>query len=456
MSLAPIVSPLGRRLQTLRDWIWPASSSDPTLDLAPIIRRLYTLIGLGVIGFGLWAAATPLAGGVVSQGRVTVESNRKLVQHLEGGVVDKILVKDGQTVKAGEPLVRLRDVQSRGAYGAADENYWGLRATQARLEQEGRGAAVLVWPADLKAAGAASPEIARKMENERGAFASRRKELTDKNAVLEQRIEELTKQKEGAAAQRRAADDQLQNVRGELKDMRELYEKGLAIRSRVSSLERAGQALQGEAGERGGEMARLDAAMQETRLQIVQTRSERQSEITGLLEKTRNDLSEITGRRSSTADVLERATVRAPLSGVVMGLSVFSPGAVVKPGDTLMQIVPQGDALIIDAPIGLRDIDAVHVGLPARVQFTAFPRTAPRLMGSVSYVSADALPESQRSRSFYDARVVIGPQELSRLGALKLVPGMPVEVIVETRKRTALDYLVGPVLDLFSRSFREE
>ena len=454
MSLIPAKA-LRRRLGILRDWTWPASASDPSLDLAPIIRRLYGVIGLGVIGFWVWAAFTPLAGGVVSQGRVEVESNRKAIQHLEGGVVEAIMVKDGQAVQAGQVLVRLRDVQSKGAYGAADENYWGLRATQARLEQESHGAGALTWPADLKAAAIANPEVARKMDNERGSFLSRRKEMADKEAVLTQRSAELSQQRDGVEAQRHAAQDQLESVRGELKDMRALYEKGLATRSRVSALERSAQALEGDVGEKGADMARLVLAMQETRLQISQTRSEHQSEITAGLQKARNDLSDMAGRRTTTADVLERTTVRAPMSGVVMGMSIFTKGAVVRPGETIMQIVPQGEALIVDAEIGLRDIESIHMGLPARVQFSALPRTAPRLIGTVAYVSADAVVDAQRNRSFYDARIAIGPKELSRLGALKLVPGMPVEVIVETRKRTVMDYLLGPVLDVFSRAFRE-
>jgi len=446
---------LRRRLRVLRDWTWPASAMDQSLDFAPIIRRLYTVIGVGVVGFIVWAAVTPLAGGVVSQGRVTVESNRKAVQHLEGGVVDKIFVKDGQAVQAGEVLVRLRDVQSRGAYGAADENYWGLRATQARLEQETLGAINLAWPPDLKAAAAANPQVSRKLDNERGSFVSRRKELAEKQALLNQHSAELSQQKAGAESQHRAAEDQLQSVRSELKDMRDLFEKGLATRSRVSSLERSAQALEGEVGERNAEIARLALTMQETQLQISQTRSERQSEVTAALEKVRTNLSEIAGRRTATADVLERAAVRAPMSGEVMGLSLFSSGTVIRPGETIMQIVPQGKALIVEAEVGLRDIEAIRTGLPARVQFTAFPRTAPRLAGVVSYVSADAIADVQHNRSFYEARIAIEPKELSRLGALKLVPGMPAEIIVETRKRTVMDYLLGPMLDLFSHAFRE-
>ncbi len=455
MTLAPSSKPPRGRLRHLLGWMGPEPSHDPSLSLGPIIHQLYAVIGFGIIGFLLWAALTPLAGGVVSQGHVAVESNRKAIQHLEGGVVEQVLVKNGQTVSSGEVLVRLRDVQSRGAYGAADENYWGLRATQARLEQESRGAAVLAWPTDLKVAAASAPQIAQKLENERRAFSSRRRELADRQAVLAQRISELNQQKEGASAQRRASLDQLQSVNAELKDMRGLFEKGLATRSRVATLERTAQALEGEAGERGAEISRLTLAMQETQLQIRQTRSERQSEITASLAKTRNDISDMIGRRTMTGDVLERTTVRAPTAGVVIGLSVYTPGTVVKPGDTLMQIVPQGEALIVDAPVRLRDINAVHVGLPARVQFTAFPRTAPRLMGTVSYVSADALPDAQKNLTFYDLRIAINAQELRRLGALKLVPGMPAEVIVETRRRTVLDYLFGPIADLFSRAFRE-
>jgi HlyD family secretion protein len=455
MTLTPAPHASKTWLRTLRDWTWPARDEDPSLDTAPIVRTLYVVIGVGLAGFLAWMAVTPLSGGVVSQGRVAVESNRKAIQHLEGGVVDKILVHNGQAVTAGQVLVRLRDVESRGAYGALDENYWGLRAAQTRLEHESRGAGVLTWPADVQAAAAHSQQIAQKLQNERAAFISRRQELSDKDAILNQRIAELAQQREGAAAQRQAAEDQLMNVRDELKDMSGLYERGLATRSRVLALQRSAQALEGEAGERGAEVSRLRLSEQETKLQIVQAHSERQSEVTASLEKTRSDLSETQGRRTASGDVLDRSAVRAPMSGVVMGLTIFTPGAVVKPGDTLMQVVPQGETLIVDTAIGLKDIATVHVGLPARVQFTAFPRTAPRLLGSVTYVSADALPDPQHNQSFYDARIAINAREMARLGDLKLVPGMPVEVFVETRKRTAMDYLFGPVFDLFSRAFRE-
>jgi HlyD family type I secretion membrane fusion protein len=446
---------MSKPFAALRAWSWPADAAETTFDGAPVIRRIYAVIGLGLVGFLLWCALTPLSGGVVSQGRVAVESNHKAVQHLEGGIVERIFVKNGETVTAGQELVRLRDTQSRGAYGSVDENYWGLRATQARLEAEGRGMASLSWPADVAAAGNQSAAVALKLDAERQAFVSRRREMSDKQAVLTQRIDELERQRDGAEAQRASYQDQLESVRSELADMRGLYEKGLTTRSRVLALERSEQGLKGNVGERVAELARLDSAIQETHFQIGQTQSERRSEVGAALEKVRADLSDMEGRRSMAGDVLNRATVRAPVAGVVMGLNIFTPGGVIKPGDTLMQIVPQGEALIVDAAIGPKDIASIRPGQTARVQFTAFPRTAPRLTGSVSYVSADTLTDPQKEKSAYDARISISAEQLRRLGDLKLVPGMPVEVIVETRKRSAMDYLFGPVQDIFSRAFRE-
>jgi HlyD family type I secretion membrane fusion protein len=425
------------------------------LDSAPAVRRLYLVVIGGVVGFLAWSALTPLAGGVVAEGRVELEASRQYVQHLEGGQVDRVLVKDGQSVKAGQLLMSLKEVQSRGAFGAADENYWGLRATQARLEREIEDGGALEWPEDLKAAVARSAVVAQKVESERRAFNVRRKQLADAEAVLGQRIDELVQQQVGANARQQAAQNQLTNVRDELNDMRSLFEKGLATRSRVSALERSAQGLDGEIGERRADVSRLSATIRETRLQIVQLRSQQRVDAASSLERVRSELSDVQGRRTQTSDILDRASVRSAVDGVVTGLSASYSGAVIRPGDALMQIVPQNEVMIVNASVRLRDIESVRAGLPAKVQFIPFPRTAPRLEGKVSYVSADALVDGQHNRSFYQARITIPASELARLGQLKLVSGMPAEVVIETRKRTVLDYLAGPALDIFSKAFRE-
>jgi HlyD family type I secretion membrane fusion protein len=453
-SPQPIL-PAGNLGKRLRDWVWPPDGAEPSLDEAPVIRRIYAVILFGVVGFLICAALTPLAGGVISAGRVSVESNHKAVQHLEGGIVEKISVKDGDAVAAGQVLLSLKDIQSKGAFGAADERYWGLRALQARLEQESLMAGAVAWPADIVAAAGQSLAVQRQLALQRGAFTSRQRSLSAEQAIIRQQIAEEAQQKDAAAAQKKALESQLENVRSELKDMRGLLEKGLVTRPRVLQLERAAQSLEGDAVARGADVVRLSHAMQESQLRIGHLREERLSEVAAELDKVRAELAQVQGQRTATGDIFERTTVRAPISGVVVGLSVFTPGGVIKPGETLMQIVPQGEALIVESRIKPQDVDAVQVGQDAEVQFVAFARSAPRLKGAITYVSADAVVDAQGA-TFYQARVAIPPGELKRLGELKLVPGMPTETIVQTRKRTILGYLTSPVLEVFSRAFREE
>lgn len=431
------------------------SNQPPKSNTLPYILAGTAIVLVMFGGLGTWAAITPLSGAVIAPGVVTVYSMRKTVQHLEGGIVAEILVRDGDLVEKGQLLVRLDDTRVRSNLGILNGQLDVLRAREARLKAERDGLARVEFPA-LLAERRKSPGAADIMRGESAFFAARDVTLRGEIEILTKRISQLKEQVTGLRAQRRANQRQVGMIRQELTGVRQLYEKGYASKTRVLNLERSVEALKGENGGLIAEIARARSSVGETELQIIQLHKVFRQEVIEELRDVQAAIFDLRERRTAAADEARRIEITAPQSGAVFGLDVHTLGGVINPGQPILDIVPVTDELVVEARVAPYDIDKIQPGLLSTVRFSAFNmRSTPELVGTIAVTSADRLRDDASGQPYYLVRVRIAKEELSKLGNLKLVPGMPAEVFVNTGERTALSYLMKPLTDSLSRSFKD-
>ncbi|MCF4164735.1 HlyD family type I secretion periplasmic adaptor subunit [Zavarzinia compransoris] len=422
---------------------------------APVIA-IYLVILCGILAITVWAATAPLSEGAAMSGRVAVESNRQVVQHLEGGIVEAILVRDGSVVAAGDVLIRLSGVRALSQLQGLQERLYAVMARRARLLAERDEAAEIDFPTRLLVA-AKEPVIADQVRTQQLSFASRRATRDGQVAILNQRLDQLSRQRDGLNAQLSSAETQLAKIEEELAGLRRLYAQGLAPKTRLLALERAGADLTGRRGQLVAEIARNDVAAGETRLQIDQVMNTFAAGVMSDLEQVEQDLATLETQITAAQDQMTRTEIRAPVAGVVTNLAIHTVDAVIAPGAPLLDIVPQDQPLVIEAMVPPVDIDKVRPGEETEVRFSAFSlRKTPSVFGTVQRVSADLVNAGPDVPAYYLARVSVSSEEMTRLGGLEIVPGMPVEVIVNTGERTVLDYFVRPLVDMFARSLKEE
>jgi len=424
------------------------------------IRR-HMIAGAGVVALlvgvvGGWASTTQIAGALIAEGSVVVDSNVKKVQHPTGGVVGKVFVQDGDQVKAGQVLVQLDDTVTRANLAIVTKGLDELAARRARLEAERDGAQSINFPADLLAR-QADPVVATAIGNERKLFELRRSARAGQKAQLEQRIGQLKDEITGLTAQLNAKAEETRLINKELEGVRDLYQKNLVPLTRVNSLERDAAKLEGERGQLLAGVAQAKGKTSETQLQIIQIDQDLSSEVAKDLREVDAKNGELIERKVTAEDQLKRIDIRAPQDGVVLDSKVHTVGGVITAGDTIMQIVPESDKLQVEAKVNPRDIDQVQIGQAAVLRFSAFNlRTTPEVNGSVARVSADTTTDQRSGQSFYTIRVAMTQDEIAKLGDVKLIPGMPVEAFVQTGERTVLSYLIKPLHDQFMRAFREK
>lgn len=437
------------------------------LEHEPALRRPSTswkaqaVAGAAVIlgafgGFGGWAALASLSSAAIAPGQVTVSSNRQAVQHLEGGIVSELLVRDGDVVKAGDVLIRLDPTQARAQVGIIQGQLDALVALLSRLRAERDGAATIGFPEDLLARASADQALADAIASQQGLFAARQATLGGQISILRNRIVQLQGQKKGAAEQEQANHRQIDLIEDELTGLRSLYEKGYASRTRILALEREAERLRGERGEAQGTVARTEEAIGEARLQILQQEKAFKEDVAKELQDAQVRIADLSERLIAAKDVLERRELRAPRDGIVVGLAAHTVGGVISPGATVLEIVPIDDELVVEAQLQPLDIDNVHVGQPADIRFSSLKsRTTPVLEGRVETVSADALTDQRTGVTYFKTRVTVPRSELEKLHGQPLLPGMPAEVLIKTGDRTALDYMISPLTDIWAKSMRE-
>lgn len=421
----------------------------------PLVAGFVSLAVL-VGGFGWWSVGTEIAGAIVASGQLEVERNRQVVQHPDGGVVAEIAVKEGQTVAAGDLLLRLDGAMLRSELAIVEGQLFEIMARRARLTAERDDAAAIVFPPDLTAIGAGRPEVAELIDGQRRLFEARRDTLAREIEQLAEQKKQIDSQIGGIRAQSDALTRQVALIREELADQQNLLDRGLAQASRVLALQREEARLAGSVGELTANLGQSQERITELEIQVLRQQAARREEASTQLRDIGSQELELVERRRALTERIARLDIRAPVGGVVLGLTVTTPRSVVRPADPVLYIIPQDRPLVIAAQVPTVDIDQVHPGQAVELVFSAFStRTTPQLRGRVERVSADAFQNQQTGQSFYRAEILLEPGERERLGDLALVPGMPVEAFIQTDQRTPLAYLLKPFTDYFSRAFRE-
>lgn len=423
------------------------------------IRR-HLLVGLTLVcalalGAGGWAAATTLAGAVVAGGSLVVTSDVKKVQHPTGGIVAELRVREGSPVRAGDVLVRLDETQTRASLAIVEKRLLELSARAARLgaERDGLPSVVFGEPFGDRMS---DPGVAKVVAGENRLFEARARFRAGQISQLSERISQLGEEIEGLKAQIVGKDRESELVEQELGGVRKLLNDGLTQVTRVNALDRDAARLTSERGALAASIAQTRGRILETRLQILQVEETLQQEVASELREVEADLGEFEERRVAALDQLKRIDIRAPQDGIVHELAVHAAEAVIAPAEAIMLIVPAADELEAEIRIAPQDIDQLSIAQPVQLRFSAFDQgTTPEVTGTISRIGADLTHEPRTGLSYYTARVTIAADEVGRLGAVRLMPGMPVEAFVKTGDRTALSYLVKPLGDQIRRAFRE-
>jgi HlyD family secretion protein len=423
--------------------------------------RLHLIIGLAVVAFlalglGGWATTAEISGALIAPGSVVVESNVKKVQHPTGGVVGEVLARDGDLVKAGDVVVRLDDTVTRASLAIVTKNLDGLWARGARLEAEQRGVDRVVFPKALLDR-ADDPDVKNIIASETKLFEVRTFGRVGQKAQLRERVTQLIEEIAGLMAQEKAKDQEIVLVEKELTGVQQLYEKHLVQMSRLTTLQRDAARLNGERAQFIAARAQAKGKITETELQIIQVDKDLVSDVSKDLRETNDKIGEFVERKVTAEDQLRRTDIRAPQDGMVLQSTVHTVGGVITAGDAIMMIVPQSDALSVEAKVNPQDIDKLQIGQKTLLRLSAFnQRTTPELNGVVTRVSPDVTTDQRTGQSYYTIRVSMAPEEVARLGDAKLIPGMPVEAFVQTGDRTLISYLMKPLSDQLMRAFREK
>jgi HlyD family secretion protein len=408
-----------------------------------------------VLGFGVWAAFAPLSSAAIAPGQVKAEGDRRTVQHLEGGIVREFLVREGDRVRAGQPLLRLDDTQAGASADVLSSQLDAFRAVDARLTAEATEAQRVIYPPEILAR-RGEPRIAEMLTAQDAIFANRAAALASQVNVLSQRIEQSQAEIRSYQAQATSNDRQLTLTRDELNGVEQLVSRGYERRPRLLQLQRQAAELEGTRNQQRELITRAQRAIAEAEGQIASLRSDRQRDIANDQNDTQSRIAEAQERLRAASDVRRRLEVAAPIGGIVANLHFFTIGAVVRPGEPILDIVPLDEALVVEGQVNPADIENVTAGLRAEVRLVGMRRrVVPVLVGEVIYVAADVSMNERTNNAYYKATIRIPPEQMRLLDGTVLQPGMPTEVYILAARRTMLGYLFQPLRDSFNRAFRE-
>ncbi len=437
----------------------PALQDDgrPEIWMGCAVAAAFFVIFLG------WAAFARLDAAAYAQGEVAVANHRQSVQHKEEGIVSALHVREGQKVKQGDVLVELSGADSRAQEASLAARVFGLEAQRARLQAEQFGQAAITWPAEfstLKGDDLIQAQAAMKVQE--AQYRARAAALSAQKGVLHQKSAELGKQVEGFQRQIEASDEQHRLLGEELEGMKSLAAQGFAPQSRVRALQRSQAELGGQRGQYAASIAQAHEQSGESQLQILQLDKQNAEDVATQLRDVEFQLNDAEPKLSAARDQLAREQVRAPVGGTVVGLTVFTVGGVISPGQKLMDIVPDQAGLVIEARVSPTDADEVRVGREVEVKFPSLhDRTMPVLKGQLTKVSADSFVDEKTGARYFEAEATVPAQTIERLktaenGQFELKPGLPAQVLIPLRPRTALQYMTQPLTDVIWRSFREK
>jgi HlyD family secretion protein len=432
----------------------PKAAPEPSLKVSVISGFAVVLLFFGA--FAGWSMFADLNSAVVADGTIVVDSHRKTIQHLEGGILRQLHVREGDVVKSGQLLAELDNTQAAATLGQAMSQHWAVKARLARLHAEQAGKRVISFPEDMIER-RNEKTVSEAMAAQQQLFDARWRAVDGAIAILHKRIAQLNNEIAAEKALRESAAVQRKYTETELKNVQQLYKKGYERLPRVLALQRGAADLKGREHNARSNVARLNQAIASARLEIAAARDARQAEVAqGLQEVLALDAS-LSDRTVAAQDVKDRNAIFAPQDGTVVDLKIFTKGGVVGPGQALMDIVPSDDSLVVEAKVKPSDIDTVRDGLQAMVRLTAYRSTdVPPVEGRVIHVSADQLIDPRTGEPYFASRVKVDAQKLAALDGVKLQPGMPAEVMIVTGERRAYEYFVSPLTDRMRRAFREE
>lgn len=414
---------------------------------------------LFLVGFGSWSVTAPLSSAALAPGFIGIESQRKRIQHLEGGIIESIEVSEGDRVEEGALLLRLDATVAKSTYELLEGQFIELLAEQARLLAERDGNEEVAWPALLAVVGNID-RAGQAMAAQRALFQSRKATLHNRTQILRRQISQLDEQIRGFAAQEDSQRQQSQIIRRELKAVEKMVRQGLEREPRLLALQRAASEIEGLLGEIKSRRAQAEIRIGETELEIVDLEGSLINQVTGSLREIAGRIADMRPRLRAARGTLERTEIRAPVTGSVIALQQHTIGGVVQPGGWILDIVPANADFVIEAQISPADIDVVRPGHTAEVRLIAFTqRNTPTMPGKVIHVSADSLTNRTTQQDYYAAHIQLDIDQDVQVSSEilnDLYPGMPVEVMIVIGERTALDYLIQPVADSFSRAFRED
>ncbi|MBE9610550.1 HlyD family type I secretion periplasmic adaptor subunit [Chitinilyticum piscinae] len=432
--------------------------TSPKDELNRTIRLGVLFLAAGFGGFLLWAAMAPLDEGVPAPGVVSVDSKRKAIQHLQGGVVGEILVRDGDLVAKDQPLLKLDSTPIESRVATVRNNYWQMLATYGRLQSEQARLSEPVFDARLLKDAEMQPKAKEAVALQRQLFISRKKSLENQKGIYAQSAASAQEQVRGLKALSESRARQIELLEKDVAGLRDLVSEGYAPRSRLLELERMLAQLNGERSTTIADIDRANRAIAEAQLRSLQSEQDFLKDVDSQMSQVQTELNRWSNELQSAEEELARVTLKSPIAGRIVGLNQHTVGGVVKPGETLMEVVPENDLLVVDIQIPPHLIDKVHPGLPAEVRFSSLGTRGqvPIIMGKLKTISADRLTD-QRGMAFYVGTVHVDKQSLAELARLnlKVLPGMPAEVVVKTGERTMLDYLLRPLLNHLAPALTE-
>jgi HlyD family secretion protein len=417
----------------------------------------FGVVSVFVLGFGVWATQAPLESAAIAGGAVEAESSRKTIQHLEGGIVGRILVEDGDEVAAGQILIQLDDTGARAAVQVLQGQLWNAQAQEARLLAERDARATVEFPQAFSKIMQDDVTLAAIMAGQTKIFDTRRKLQASRLEVIEQRKAQTEREIVGLQFLESAATKRAAIIREEIGVVAPLVGKGLQTRPRLLQLEREQAEIDGRIGGAQAQISRAEQSIGESMAMMLKLESDYYTEIAQTLRDTQAQIFQLIERIQAARDVLARTEIRAPEAGTITDLRIHTPGGVVAAGEPLLDLVPRQDRLIVRVQVKPEDIDLVRPGLEARVRLLPYKhRRIPPVDGILTYVSADRLIDKLTERAYYTAQVRIDQASLRALPEVKIIPGMPVEVMVKTGQFTVAHYVLRPFLDSFNRAFRED
>jgi HlyD family type I secretion membrane fusion protein len=455
-SLAQPLASLSRAVLSILSSREPASDNGgPSGDWQTPARRGIAIVFLTFVVFGGWGALASIDGAVVAAGSIVVESDRKTVQHLEGGIVQNLMVRGDAHVEEGQVLLRLDPTQERAKEEMARSAVYSAIAEEARLQAEAGGSDAITFPAELMQK-ASAPSAQRAVGDQKRRFEERRAARKIEISILEEKIGQSQRQIQGNTAQSKAARTQLDSMSQEYTKLKPLADQGIVPFARIATLERSKADLEGRIGAYEADIARYGRTIDEARLQIDQVGQKVLEEATAKLVDTRAQLADAREKWRVAAEVLGRTEVRAPRSGRIVNLKVHTIGAVIRAGDVLMEIVPDNDVLVVAAKVSSLDINHVQIGLPTEVRLPSFKaRSTPIAVGEVLSIAADAVRDEATHQPYYEVKVSVQVTQFPEKVRERLKPGMVADVLIATGERTVLAYLAQPMTDAIRRGMRE-